>query len=81
VTRSQATLLRVFALWTIWVWGTRIWNILSGDESTAFKVVHTVLAAVSVALAVAALVVVSRVRRRARQHQTEEARPLTTTGH
>jgi uncharacterized membrane protein len=80
VTRSQATLLRVFALWTIWVWGTRIWNILSGDESTGFKVVHTVLAAVSVALAVAALVVVSRVRRRALQRQSEAARPLTTTG-
>ena len=74
MTRSQATLLRVFALWTIWVWGTRIWNILSGDESTGFKVVHTVLAAVSVALAVAALVVVSRVRRRALQRQTAEAR-------
>jgi hypothetical protein len=81
VTRSQATLLRVFALWTIWVWGTRIWNILSGDESTGFKVVHSVLAAVSVALAVAALVVVSRVRRRALQRGTAEDRPLTTTGH
>ena len=74
MTRSQATLLRVFALWSIW-------NILSGDESTGFKVVHSVLAAVSVALAVAALVVVSRVRRRALQGQTAEARPLTTTGH
>ncbi len=80
MTRSQATLLRVFAIWTIWVWGTRIWNILSGDESTGFKVVHTVLAAVSVALAVAALVVVSRVRRRTLQRQTAEAPTLTTSG-
>jgi hypothetical protein len=65
VTKGQANLLRVFAAWTIWVWGTRIWNIW-GDEDTSagFKAVHTVLAAVSVALAVAALVVVSRVRRR-----------------
>ena len=80
MTRSQATLLRVFALWTIWVWGTRIWNILSGDESTGFKVVHSVLAAVSVALAIAALVVVSRVRRRALAREGAEPPTLTTTG-
>jgi hypothetical protein len=52
----------VFAIWTIWVWGTRIWNIWTGDESAGFKAVHTVLAVVSVALAIAALVVVHRVR-------------------
>jgi hypothetical protein len=63
--RSEAVVLRVFALWTVWVWGTRIGNVIGDDErSTAFKVVHVVLATVSVLLALAALVIVRRVRRR-----------------
>lgn len=59
-------MLRAFAGWTIWVWGVRIWNIV-GDETqeTSFKVVHAALALVSVLFAVATLVVVSQVRRRA----------------
>ena len=66
MTRGQATLLRAFCVWTVWVWGTRLWNIW-GDDSrdTAFKVVHTVLAVVSVAFAVATWVIVRRLRRRA----------------
>ena len=49
MSRRQAIVLYVFAGWTIWVWATRIWNILGDDErSTGFKAVHTVLAAVSV---------------------------------
>jgi hypothetical protein len=64
----------VFAIWTIWVWGTRIWNIWSGDEDAAFKTVHTVLAAVSVALAIAALVVIHRVRKRMAGRPTTVAR-------
>ena len=79
MTRGQANLLRVFAVWTIWVWGTRIWNILSGDESFGFKAVHTPLAVVSVVLAIAALVVVSRVRRKVLA-RTEPERELTATG-
>jgi hypothetical protein len=61
-------LLYAFSVWTVWVWGTRIWNILGDDErSTGFKVVHTVLAVVSVAFAVAAWVIVRRVRAAARR--------------
>lgn len=57
-------LLYVFCLWTVWVWGTRIWNIWGDDErSTGFKAVHTVLALVSVGLAVAAWFVVRSIRR------------------
>ncbi len=66
-------MLRVFAAWTVYVWGTRIWNVV-GDEgrSFAFKAVHAALALVSVALAVASWVVVSRIRRRDRaDRQTE----------
>lgn len=65
MTRRQSLLLYVFCLWTVWVWGTRIWNIWGDDErSTGFKAVHTVLAAVSVGLAVAAWFVVRSIRRR-----------------
>jgi len=65
VTRGQANLLRAFSLWTVYVWTTRIWNIWGDDgHDAAFKAVHTVLALVSVAFAVAAWVVVRRVRSR-----------------
>ena len=37
--------------WTLFVWLTRIGNILGDDRSTAFKVVHVALAAVSVTFA------------------------------
>ena len=57
-------LLRIFAIWTIWVWSTRIFNIVRDDHEFGFKIVHSVLALVSVVLAIAALVVVSRNRRR-----------------
>ncbi len=51
--RSHALFLRAFAVWTVWIWGTRIWNIWGDDErGFGFKAVHTVLALVSVAFAV-----------------------------
>jgi hypothetical protein len=67
VTRTDALILRTAAAWTVFIWVTRIRNIL-GDEtrSTGFKAVHSVLALVSVAFAVAILGVASRNRRRAR---------------
>ena len=65
MTRGEALIVRVFAVWTVWVWGTRISNVVrDANRSSAFKAVHITLAAISVALAFAALVVVSRVRRR-----------------
>ena len=67
MTRTDALILRTAAAWTVFIWVTRIRNIL-GDETrdTAFKVVHSVLALVSVAFAIAILGVASRNRRRAR---------------
>ena len=67
MSKSDALILRIAAAWTIFIWVTRIRNIL-GDEtrSTGFKAVHTVLALVSVAFAIAILGVASRNRRRAR---------------
>lgn len=65
MSRAAANVLRAFALWTVWVWGTRIWNIAQDAEhSTGFKVVHSALALVSVAFAVATWVIVARTRRR-----------------
>jgi len=56
VPRSTARLIQAFAAWTLFIWLTRIWNILGDDERTAsFKAVHSILALISVAFAVAAL--------------------------
>jgi hypothetical protein len=59
-----------------------MWNIWRDDQSVGFKVVHTVLAVISVAFAVAAWVIVSRVRRR--RLAAEAATPIepdrTTVG-
>jgi len=76
LTSKQALLLRVFSGWTIYVWTTRMWNIWRDEtRGLPFKAVHSVLALVSVGLAVAALVVVLRNRRSsADPAETETAR-------
>lgn len=67
MSRTDALILRTAAVWTIFIWVTRIRNILGDDtRSTGFKAIHTVLALVSVAFAIAILGVASRNRRRAR---------------
>ena len=74
MTRAQRLVLRAFSVWTVYVWGTRIWNTLGDDNrSTAFKVVHLLIAVISVALAVAAWIVVSQVQRRQRRDGVPEA--------
>lgn len=65
MTRTQAIILRAAALWTFYIWGTRIFNIVQEPGHTvAFKAVHSALALVSVAFGVAILVITSRNRRR-----------------
>lgn len=67
MSRRDALLLRAFAGWTIFIWTTRILNILRDsdpDHGFGFKAVHVVLATVSVAFAFAALGVVARSRNR-----------------
>jgi len=78
VTRRQALLLRAFALWTVYVWVTRVWNIANDHtkgHGAAFKAVHYTLAVISVALAVAAWRVVTAVagKRAVLQPRLEEA--------
>jgi hypothetical protein len=63
VSRGQANVIRAFSLWTVYVWVTRLWTISQDDHSVGFKAVHAVLAVISVAFAVAAWIVVARVRR------------------
>ena len=61
----HATVLRAFAVWTVWVWGTRMLNIVAEDDrSFGFKAVHAALALVSVLFAVATWVIVRRERQR-----------------
>jgi hypothetical protein len=63
MTRTERLVLQAFALWTVWVWGTRIWNVIGDDaRTTGFKVVHIVLALVSVAFAVATWLIARRNR-------------------
>jgi hypothetical protein len=67
MTRRQALVLRAFAVWTVYVWVTRMWNILrdhTKGHGVGFKVVHSALAVISVAFAVAAWLVVSKVAKR-----------------
>jgi membrane protein implicated in regulation of membrane protease activity len=73
VTRREALLIRAFCAWTVYVWATRIWNIIGDDtRSFGFKAVHTVLAVISVAFAVLVWRVVHRVRHRERAEAREE---------
>jgi hypothetical protein len=74
--RSRSTLLLAAAAWTIWVWATRIWNIVSDPaHDAAFKAVHSLLALVSVAFGIAIGVIGLRMRREARA-----AREIETAG-
>lgn len=69
MTRAEALVLRAAALWTVYIWITRIVNILQDPSHTAqFKAVHSALAMVSVVFTVAIWVVASKGRRRAKAH-------------
>ncbi len=67
MSRRDALLLRAAALWTLFVWGIFLRNLLIGDtdRSTGFKVVHSVLAVVSLTFAAVVWSVATRSRRRA----------------
>ena len=53
MTRRQANLLIAACVWTLYVWITRIVIISGQDQSAGFKVVHGVLAAISIAFGLA----------------------------
>jgi Na+/melibiose symporter-like transporter len=61
-------ILRAAAAWTVFVWAVFVKNIVGDSHhSTGFKVVHVVLAIVSIAFAFAIWTVASRNRSRERQ--------------
>ncbi len=64
MTKGQANFLRAFALWTVFVWGTRIKNVFDGDRGWGFIAVHVVLALISVAFALGTWWVVTQNRGR-----------------
>jgi hypothetical protein len=54
MSRRQIWLLRIFVIWTVFVFGTLIKNMIADTEhETGFRVVHSTIGAVSIALAVA----------------------------
>ena len=53
LTRRQIRILLAAALWTLYVWISRLVIMAGQDESTGFKVVHGILALVSIAFALA----------------------------
>ena len=75
MTRAQANVLRLFAVWTVFVWGTRIRNVID-HGGKAFIAVHVTLALVSVVLAAACwrIVMLNRGRNapRAERHDANQ---------
>ena len=67
MSRRGALLLKAAVVWTVFVWGVFLRNLLFGDtdRSVGFKVVHTVLAVVSLVFAAGIWSVASRSRQRA----------------
>ena len=71
----DALILRTAALWTVVVWGVFVRNIVNDSHrSTGFKVVHVVLAIVSVIFALAIWAVASRARDRGKEQGKHEGR-------
>lgn len=58
----HAIFLRAFAIWTVFVWATRIKNVFDQDRGFGFVAVHVGLALVSVAFAAGTFAVVRRER-------------------
>jgi hypothetical protein len=53
VTKRQSRILIACAVWTLYVWISRIVIMSGQDNSTGFKVVHGILAAVSIGFGLA----------------------------
>jgi hypothetical protein len=53
MTKRESKILLAAAAWTLYVWISRLVIMAGQDESTGFKVVHGILALVSIAFALA----------------------------
>ncbi len=79
--RARANVLLAAATWTVYVWVTRMWNIARDPaHDFGFKAVHSALAIVSVAFAVALAVIGLRMRREASQRRDPGAPPDADPG-
>ena len=54
VSRRAAWVLIALCAWTLYVWITRLFIMAGQDESAGFKIVHGILAAISIAFGLAA---------------------------
>ncbi|HEY2301957.1 MAG TPA: hypothetical protein VGH66_08685 [Acidimicrobiales bacterium] len=69
MTRRQSLILKAFAVWTVYIWVTLVWNIWhdhTKGHGLGFKMVHTVLAIISITFAVATWRIVTSVRSKRR---------------
>jgi hypothetical protein len=70
LTRRQSRILIAAAVWTLYVWISRIVIMAGQNESTGFKVVHGLLATVSIGFALAIGKIGWEARRRAKASVT-----------
>jgi len=65
--RSSIWILRAAGIWALWVWAVLIRNMANDHtHSTGFRVVHIVLAVISIGFAVATIVIAQQQSRRRR---------------
>ena len=58
MSRAAVWTLRAAAVWSLWVWAVLVRNMLADTtHSTGFRVVHIVLAVISILFAIALLVI------------------------
>ena len=74
MTRRQSRILIAAAIWTLYVWISRIVIMAGQDESAGFKVVHGILALVSIGFALAIGKIGWEGRQRANA-QSDQSRP------
>ena len=75
LSRKAAWLLIGTGVWTIYIWVTRIYTIAKQNQTTSFKVVHSVLAVVSIGLALAVGSLGVRALRTIKANSMSESKP------
>jgi hypothetical protein len=73
--RRRAWLILAAAVWTAYVWLTRLGIVLDGAQTTGFRIVHAVLIVVSLAFAA----ILGRIGWRMRNEARRAAAPRSTT--
>jgi len=73
VTKRQSRILIACAVWTLYVWISRIVIMSGQDNSAGFKIVHGILAAVSIGFGLAVGKIGWDARRRSAEHEPPTA--------